>query len=83
MKHRLGHLIPCVLGILAFSAADANATIGCSTPTSNTTYYHQAFQTCGGAAVYISNSTLSGQWDTNNLATFACNSSTAATLRYK
>lgn len=69
---------------LGYSSAYAPGTTGCSTPASNTVYYSQFVQSCGGSSITISNSTLFNAWASDTLGTaIGCSSDSAGTLRYR
>lgn len=75
-------LLSIVLGLIALPHV-ALAAVGCATPTNTTVYYQQAFQTCAGTSVDISNTTLFRNWNSNTLSSHACNSLTGGALRYR
>ncbi len=89
---RLGRALGCAVFAAAVGLLDAPAhaappfatSTGCTTPTSNTVYYSQKLQSCGGVAVNISDTTLYNAWATDTMGTaFGCSADSAGTLRYK
>lgn len=75
-----------IMAICAAPHAFAQVSaVGCSTPTSNTVYFTPFAQTCLGASVTHSETTLINLHNTNALPVsgISCVAATAGTLRYK
>ena len=68
---------------LGLAAAPAwTISVGCATPSSNTTYYVPTKQSCGGASVLVSDS-LMPEWSAGTSSAHGCDALSAGMLRYQ